>query len=44
MVKTSGKILVAAIDGVDIAQDGGAWSGEHGDKHDDGGAEGLRGD
>ena len=44
MAKAGGEILVTAIDGIDVAKDGLAGGGKHGDKDDDGGAKGLRRD
>ena len=44
MAKAGGEILVAAIDGIDVAKNGLAGGGKHGDKDDDGWAKGLRSD
>lgn len=44
MAEAGGEVLVAAVDGVDIAKNGLAGGGEHADENDDGGAKGLRSD
>ena len=44
MAKAGGEILVAAIDGVDVAKNGLTGGGKHGNKNDDRRAKGLRSD
>lgn len=44
MTEAGGEILVAAVDRVDVSENGLAGGGEHADEDDNGGTEGLRSD